>query len=539
MGLYKILLVDDEEEVRKSIQKKIEWGKLGFKVVGDAENGEDALEKVIQLDPDLILTDIKMPYMDGLKLAEEVKKERSHIEIILFSGFDEFEYAQQAIKCNVIEYILKPVNVEELTGILKKIKKKLDEKLAEKRDIDVLRENYQKMLPVLQEQFFHDFMHGRLTKEKVEEGLLLYHPRLLQAKSWFVVSVLVEIPTCISGFDLQPLHQEKELIPISVQKMLEEKLNTNHLPHVFFRTSLGFALLCGLERTRTSASLLSLFNKICKECKRVLEVSVTIGIGEAYTDKMQMQTSYFESRDALFYRVSVGDEVAIYIRDVEEAKTNILRFDEQMEGLLVAALKFGTKEDLSDVLERMTHVIRTSKGSLRARQGFWLSVINSILQFIQRYELKEEVLFEQEIDYLEMIKKLEESDLSESWFFEVCNKIRIQLEQERNNSEKNIIKDAKAYLLENFRNPELSVEMVCEYLHLSPAYFSTIFKKETGENYVNYLTDLRLNKAMELLGNTEDKTYVIAAKVGYTEPNYFSYVFKKKFGVSPSKYRGK
>lgn len=132
MKLYRIILVDDEEEVRKSIIRKIKWEENGFLVAGDAENGEDALEKIELLEPDLILTDIRMPYMDGLTLAERVRQKYPSMKIVIFSGYDDFEYAKQAIKLNVTEYILKPVNVEELTAILQKIKANLDQEIEQK-----------------------------------------------------------------------------------------------------------------------------------------------------------------------------------------------------------------------------------------------------------------------------------------------------------------------------------------------------------------------------------------------------------------------
>ena len=127
MELYRIILVDDEEEVRKSIVRKIGWEEAGFQVAGDAENGEDALEKIEALEPDVVLTDIRMPYMDGLTLAERIRQKYPSMKIVIFSGYDDFEYAKQAIKLNVTEYILKPVNVEELTAILKRIKVNLDQ----------------------------------------------------------------------------------------------------------------------------------------------------------------------------------------------------------------------------------------------------------------------------------------------------------------------------------------------------------------------------------------------------------------------------
>ena len=124
------------------------------------------------------------------------------------------------------------------------------------------------------------------------------------------------------------------------------------------------------------------------------------------------------------------------------------------------------------------------------------------------------------------------------WLLSVALRMNQVMNQERDNTMKQVIQEAKEYIMDNYQDPDLSVEKICRHLHMSPAYFSTMFKKETGQAYIAYLTEVRLNKAVELLGKTDDKTYVIASKVGYQEQNYFSYVFKKRFGISPTKFRG-
>ena len=160
MSLYSILLADDEEEVRKGIIRKIDWENLGFQVVGDAENGEEALEKIEQLKPDVVMTDIRMPYMDGLTLSKRIRQKYPSTKILIFSGYDDFEYAQQAIKLNVTEYILKPVNVEELTEILNRVRDNLDEEIEQRRNVRRLRESYQNSLPILREIFLNDLVKG-------------------------------------------------------------------------------------------------------------------------------------------------------------------------------------------------------------------------------------------------------------------------------------------------------------------------------------------------------------------------------------------
>ena len=160
MELYKIMLVDDEEEVRTSIIKQVDWEKLGFRVVSDAENGEDALEKIDIYEPDVIMTDIRMPYMDGLSLIEKVHSKYPTVKFLIFSGFDDFEYAKEAIRLGVSEYILKPINSEELSEIFNKIKKNLDLEIENRRDIARLRENYKTNLPIIKNQFLINLLNS-------------------------------------------------------------------------------------------------------------------------------------------------------------------------------------------------------------------------------------------------------------------------------------------------------------------------------------------------------------------------------------------
>ena len=148
MSLYGIMLVDDEEEARKAIIRKMDWERLGFYVAGDAENGQDALEKVELLEPDVVMTDIRMPYMDGLTLAARIREKYPSTKILIFSGYDDFEYAKQAIKLGVTEYILKPVSGQELAKILDKVRVSLDQEIAQRRDMDTLRESYLGSLPM-------------------------------------------------------------------------------------------------------------------------------------------------------------------------------------------------------------------------------------------------------------------------------------------------------------------------------------------------------------------------------------------------------
>lgn len=538
MNLYSIILVDDEEEVRKSIIKQIDWESAGFQVVGDAENGEDALEKIEVLEPDVVLTDIRMPYMDGLTLAEKIRQRYPSTKVVIFSGYDDFGYAQKAIKLNVTEYILKPVNVEELTSILKRIKSNLDEEIEEKRNVSRLRENYRKSLPIIREQFFNDMVHRRLADDLIESKLREYDIPITGARKWIIAAIDVEKSDDRSKKTLS-LHEEEELIPISVMQIVREKLKSYCRFSLFQSTAeAGMVVIAALDDDNTTTGLIDVLGDICKETKRILEVPVTIGIGHSVTGLSKIAGSYQSAVEALGYKAVVGSGITIYINDMEPVGSGKLEFDNSDESDFISAVKFGPDEKIEAVMVRISGKLESARVHYRQQQVYVFGVLNTVIQMIQQYDLNLEEILGGELEYLSVIDKLQKREEFGEWLLKTARKMNQAINQERDMTTRQVIQQARQYIMDNYQNPDLSVEMICRHLHMSPAYFSTMFKKETGQAYIAYLTEIRLNKAVELLNKTDDKTYVIASKVGYQEQNYFSYVFKKKFGVSPTKFRG-
>lgn len=534
MNPYKIMLVDDEEEVRTSIIRKIDWQDAGFEVIGDAENGKEALEKIEQNEPDVVLTDIRMPYMDGLEMAENIRQRYPSIKIVIFSGFDEFEYAKKAIKLNVIEYILKPVNVEELTAILKKIKKNLDEEIEQKRNVTLLRESYIKSLPALREHFLNDLIQGGMEETQIEEKLNEYAIDVAGAVKWVIAAIHLEPDEKVDK--AVSLHQQRELIPISVRNLIEEKLEGQYR-FIVFHSSFETILLVAIDKDNTQTGLIALLGDICKETKKILDVSVTIGVGENCSSLTDLSRPCYTALNALGYRAITGSGGVICIGDMEPSGHEKLRFDSRMESELIAAVKFGPEEKIRSVIDGIVSRMEDARVHYRQYQAYVLAIINVLTQLSQQYDLRISEMFGVENDYFEILGRVQKMENVRPYLTEVALKMNAGMEEERSNTTKNVIREAKQYIQDNFQDPDLSVEKICRHLHMSPAYFSTMFKKETGQAYIAYLTDVRLGRAVELLMATDDKTYIIAEKVGYPEQNYFSYVFKKKFGVSPTRYR--
>lgn len=534
MGLYRMILVDDEEEVRKGIIRKIAWEQLGFQVVGDAENGEDALEKIEQLEPDVVMTDIRMPYMDGLTLSARIRQKYPSIKILIFSGFDDFEYAQQAIKLNVTEYILKPVNVEELTEILNRVRENLDEEIEQRRNVSLLRENYRSSLPILRELFLNDLVCGN-AGQGIEERLREYEVDILDARKWLVAVVDIESEEAEEQSQLS-IHKEQELIPISVRKILEDNLN-GYCRMTIFKSTVGITLILAVDEDNTQTGLIDLLNDVCKETRRILEVPITIGIGHSCSGLDKISWSYQTALDALGYKAIVGTGKTIYINDMEPVSRGKLQFEAGDEAELVETIKFGPKEKIASVVRAIIGKMGDVKAHASKYQIYMLAIVNCLTRLMQKYDLDLEAMFGSWENYTELISGPQRREDAAERIIQVAYRMNEAVNQERDNTTRKVILEARQYIQDHYQDPDLSVEMMCRQLHMSPAYFSTMFKKETGQTYIAYLTEVRLDKAVELLNTTSDKTYVIAQKVGYQEQNYFSYVFKKRFGVSPTRYR--
>ena len=533
-SLYRIMLVDDEEEVRKAMIRQMDWERLGFTVVGDAENGQEALEKLEQLEPEVIMTDIRMPYMDGLTLTARIREKYPSIKILIFSGYDDFEYAQQAIKLNVTEYILKPVNGEELAEILNRIKISLDQEIEQRRNFDSLRESYLGSLPILRELFLNDLVRRTTDVDLVTPKLREYGIDILDARKWLAAVIHIED---LKRTETPVFSNHQELIPISVRGLAEDHLRP-YCRFAIFNSMDGITVIAAIDENNTQTGLMNLFNDICKESRRVLEVTITVGVGHRSDALQEISRSYQTAVDALGYRAIVGVGKVIYINDVEPVSRGKLQLDGKGEAELITAIKFGPKEMIETVIQNMANRMEDAKVHASQYQVYMLSIVNCMIQMMQQYDLNMDDMFGEGFQYLDALAGGYSREKFASWMIPIACRMNETMNQERDNTTKKVILEAKEYIQEHYSNPDLSVEMLCRHLHMSPAYFSTVFKRETGQTYVNYLTEVRLDKAVDLLNETSDKTYVIAEKVGYQEQNYFSYVFKKKYGVSPTKYRG-
>lgn len=529
---YSVLLVDDEEEVIRIIMKKLDWESMGLTIIGHAANGVEALEMAEELSPDIVMTDIKMPYMDGLTLCRKLKELSRTIRVIIFSGFDEFEYAKEAIKMEAEEYLLKPVNAGELKEVFERVKSDLDRERDEKRDTEKLRSYYMESLPVLQESFYMALLEGRVAPKQIKRYMDTYQISL--PGPYYVVTVL--------HISQQALEEEEQMDPfllaLSVRRFAEEQADKRWRSR--FVIYLGdIIMISQISEKEEILEYTNEMDRLCRMTRKVCNARVTAGVGYLCNSLEQLQLSYQGAKQAVSYRVLYGNTRAISISEVEPTESTERDWEDAYSGYiqrLMKKVRIGEVDGLEDAISQFIAWLSNSCLSLQQYRIVMMELITELFRFTAGHELNPETIFGAG-DVYSQVLQMESTEVLDRWLRNVCANLQKAVMHERQDSTKLFVKNAEEYVQEHYADQDLSVEVICRKLNVSAAYFSTIFKKETGKTFVRYLTDYRMEKAVSLLMTGNDKTYVIAEKVGYAEPNYFSYVFKKQFGVSPSKYR--
>ncbi|MBQ3089068.1 MAG: response regulator transcription factor [Oscillospiraceae bacterium] len=528
MELYRVLLVDDEAEIRQGICRTVDWEAMGFDLCGEAANGQDALELAEQLRPDVLLTDIKMPYMDGLELCRQIRKMLPACKLVVFSGFSDFEFARTAMALDVSEYVLKPVTAAELRQVMERIHRQIDHERRMRSDMELLRRRYEESLPALRQLFITQVLDGRCTEEEIRTRAARYELVLPRASCW--ATALVQI----SGTEEQ---SRDEVLRLPVKALLEERFRMEGCQILVSLYDRWVAVLANFPSEKDVYPLLGELDRLISLCSSYLDLTVTVGVGLVCRNPAQLYRSTDSARAALSYRALVGEGRTIYIGDMEPDRTIPLTLGEDDQHRLMAAIKLGSREQVVKEVHGLMERIGKHRMSLSQCKLYFLELITCLLKLARDSKVDLETAFGAGFDGSVDIGDFGSLEEAEKWWIQRCLGLWRVLSKQRTDSAWRIVERARSYVQSHYADYELGVEVVSSHLHLSNAYFSTLFKRETGVSFTQYVTEIRMDRAARLLLESDDKTYQIAEQTGYLDPNYFSYVFKKHFGCTPSRYR--
>lgn len=534
--MYRVLLVDDEVLVREAISENIRWDDLGYELAGNCQNGKEAIEFLEKNSVDVVLTDICMPFVDGMELSEFIYKNYTNINIIIFSGYDDFEYAKKAIKYNVEEYLLKPVTASELSKVLTDLKEKMDSKKMEAEKYIRLYESYNKNKLLIQSKVLDDLIKGSKTIEENEKALR-ENNIILDASGYRVAIVEIDPDGDRKAQDEQ-MKQYSSLMTFAVYNICDEILQYNKI---------GLACLGNdnrvflLFKTNMPGTFEQEVKRICSELSakilQFMKLRVTIGIGRNVNNSGDIHRSYEEAEYSMKYQYLFGESSIIDMNDIiKKQKVNGDIVLEVMIDSLVLAIKIYDRAGIDTILKQIEEAIKGALPDKNRSDLYLQQIMIALCNTLKAAEMEENRIYSFRNQMLTDIADAKSLGKVMELLKDYSYRIGSEIEMQKNIGGKKQAMLAMDYIEKNYADPELNLNSVCSYLSISTSRFSTIFKNITGETFMEVLIRIRMQKAKELLENTDLKNYEIAEKVGFSDPHYFSISFKKMTGKTPSEY---
>ncbi len=530
--MLKVFLVEDEFVVRQGIKNNVDWTSHGYEFCGEAGDGELALPMIQKQKPDIVITDIRMPFMDGLELSRLIKKEFPWIEIIVLTGYEEFEYAKEGINIGIAQYLTKPINGEELLKEVDALAVKIEEKHQERK----IREMY---LKEMEENFFKerkDLFHYLVTGSKSAAELLEIADKLnIDLSSMWYNIVLIKMQS------MKHAHDEYSDSLIEIEEEIEKLEDETHLL-VFDRNLEGKALLFKAdskeELERIQNEYLDKMKEILKDYENVRYFG---GIGEVVNRLRELPVSFEKASHAFAHRYLVKEscilnsaemEQGVYLEQEEFDISNIN--PSQIDRSRIREfLKLGDKEEAIYFVAEFFKGLGTNvmKSNI-FRQYITMDAYFCIVDFLDGLQIPKG-----EIESFDT-GSLQNENSAIGYVARIIEKAVELREKKASNRYEDIVDEVMRYIEMNYRDEELSLNLLASHVNFSPNHLSMVFSQQTGQTFSKYLTDYRMNKAKELLRCTGKRSSEISVEVGYKDPHYFSFLFKKTQGMTPTQYRG-
>lgn len=535
--MIKIFLVEDEVVMRNGIKNNIPWEKEGLLFAGEASDGELAYPLIKKVQPDILITDIRMPFMDGLELSELVKKEFPRIKIIILSGYNEFDYAKQAIHIGVTDYLLKPITASKLLEAVKKVAEVIEREREEENMLERYRLEMAENTVLDRQRLFKDLVTSRISfKEALERGEQL---GMELSASFYQLMLFKLIPSGPSS-----VWSDRVL---SCQEAIEERMEGRQHILVFDRGEEGWAFILTGEseqeverRTRDCAAGLGdlvrtykdiqFFGSIGGCVNRLGDLQQSYGqAGRAFASRFFSEMNQVVSYSEMEQVYSAAGE-AIDIHSVDGSKVN--------RRTLEHFLKQGTVEEAASFVEEyFQNIGEKNYHSFMFRQYIIMDCYLCARTFLEELGMDMKNLPREVTDMEGTLKESHSMETLKERLVSLFKETMSLRDGQTASKYSQVLEEAMAFIRENYAKEEISLNTVASRVNISPSYFSSIFSQEMGVTFVEYLTSVRMERAKELLMCSNMKTSEIGYEVGYKDSHYFGYLFKKTVGCTPKEYR--
>ena len=532
--MYHLLLVEDEEIEREYLRRFVNWEKMNIEVTAAFESAEEALTFAERNRVDILLTDIKLLGISGLALAKKLLSIKPEVKVVILSGYQQFEYAREAVDIRAMSFLTKPVDMSELESVFTKVVDQCVREENEKLEKARLQEIVERNMPVLKNKFYEDLLHGRLTASETER----YGSSFGLTKTDGIYNVLVSEIDAFATLTEKMEPSEIHLLQISVLEIMK----TVYMPPGSVNLSIRdgrfgtLVVLDGAEAENAYKKGLELAQDIQGKVNQKLNLEMTVGIGKEARNLPDIKISYQKACDAVAFKFYMGSNQIIHYKDIY--------YDENSGGInleeagrqTATAVGLCDREKLEALLIKLFDDMRAKSGTdnyIRNSCVYLLSRVSASLQEI--HESFGKVFGDESLVWQKILKIDTAFDL-QLWLTNIFNAVIDYLAEKKAGSNKRIIASILRYVEENYHR-NIGISDIAAQVYLSPNYISVIFKKETGEAFSNYLIRYRMEKASAMLKETNLKVYEIGDRVGYTNTSHFCTAFKKMYGVSPNDYR--
>ena len=540
MNEIKVFLVEDEMVIRRGIKNSIDWEKEGYIFCGEASDGELAYPMIIKEKPDILITDIRMPFMDGLELCKLVKEELPNIKILILSGYDEFDYAKEAIRLGVTEYLLKPISsgklLEALNGVSESIRREKEDKDLVRKYMEEMRENTEHE----KQKFFEQMIAGNLSMADALETGKKYEMNL----SAGMYNLLL--------FRFTLGEENRKSGELLGEAEYAIKKLTERLEYVFeFQRDVeGWAFLLMADNEEQMSERVKELSKDLEEImKNYSTITYFGGIGQPVARLRELEESFREAERALAARFTMELNRIISVEDIRMAQ-NVDTLDdieitsfgeiEKTRTMLEKFLNNGVEDEIDEFVDvYINELPEENLKSVLMRQYIIMDAYIVMMSFCEKIEGIEGEMQAQSEELKNSMKTIQTLEEIKNYIRMLLKKIIGVRDTISGRRYSDIIEIAKDQIRKTYMSDEISLNTIAAEVGMSPSYFSSIFSKEMGKTFVEYLTEIRMDRAKELLMCSSMKTSEIGYEVGYKDPHYFSYIFKKTQNCTPKEFRAR
>lgn len=533
-NMLKVFLAEDEFIIREGIKNNIDWQAHGYEFCGEASDGELAFPLIQKTRPDILITDIKMPFVDGLALSRLVKKELPETEIIILSGYEEFDYAKEAIQIGVARYLLKPINGETLLQEIDSVAEIILGKQKEKE----IREKYQKEMEENSLRDQMDLFQHLVTGDCSMEELLSVADKLdLKIMAPWYSIVLLKIQS------MKHDYEEYSGSIVVVDERIAKLAEPEHVL-VFDRALEGRAFLFKAD---SEEELLAYQKEYLGDVKEVLSGYANLryfgGIGTPVNRLREIPASFEDASHAFAHRYLVAESCILDssllmqegAAEQEDFRISAVNPEQIDRAKMQEFLRTG---DLDEVIYFVDEFFgKLDGGAMKSRifrQYITMDAYFSIVDFLKGLGLQKDEIEAPDQDS----SILQDEKSAMDYIVRIMDKALVLREKRASSRYEDVVSEVIHYIEDNYAQEELSLNLLASHVNFSPNHLSMIFSQQTGQTLIRYLTDYRMNRAKELLRCSSKKSSVISMEVGYKDPHYFSYLFKKTQGMTPTQYRG-